>query len=50
MKFLLRNYTFFMRFVKTAEGQYIFSYQTGEASGSYHKILTTDQLVVTVKP
>ena len=37
------------RFVKTAEGQYIFSYQTGEAGGSYHKILTADQLVVTVK-
>ena len=37
-------------FVKTADGQYIFSYQTGAASGSYHKILTADQLVVTVKP
>lgn len=37
-------------FVKTATGQYIFSYQTGETGGSYHKILTTDQLVVTVKP
>ena len=36
-------------FVKTAAGQYIFSYQTGAADGSYHKILTTDQLVVTVK-
>ena len=36
-------------FVKTATGQYIFSYQTGETGGSYHKILTADQLVVTVK-
>ena len=36
-------------FVKTATGQYIFSYQTGETDGSYHKILTTDQLVVTLK-
>ena len=36
-------------FVKTSDGQHIFSYQTGEAGGSYHKILTADQLVVTVK-
>lgn len=36
-------------FVKTATGQYIFSYQTGETGGGYHKILTADQLVVTVK-
>ena len=36
-------------FVKTADGQYVFSYQTGEEGGSYHKILTNDQLVVTVK-
>ena len=36
-------------FVKTNAGQYIFSYQTGETGGSYHKILTADQLVVTVK-
>ena len=38
-------------FVKTSDGsdgQYIFSYQTGAESGSYHKILTDDQLVVTV--
>lgn len=36
-------------FVKTATGQYIFSYQTGETGGSYHKILTPAQLVVDVK-
>ena len=36
-------------FVKTAAGQYIFSYQTGETGGSYHKILTSAQLVVNVK-
>ena len=39
-------------FVKTSDGsdgQYIFSYQTGVESGSYHKILTSDQLVVTVE-
>ena len=36
-------------FVKTADGQYIFSYQTGIESGSYHKPLTSDKLVVTVK-
>ncbi len=36
-------------FVQTTTGQYIFSYQTGAAGGSYHKILTADQLVVTVK-
>ena len=36
-------------FVKTAAGQYIFSYQTGETGGGYHKILTPAQLVVTVK-
>ena len=36
-------------FVKTSDGQYIFSYQTGVEGGSYHKILTGDQLVVTVK-
>jgi len=36
-------------FVKTADGQYIFSYQTGAEGGNYHKILTADKLVVTVK-
>ncbi|HBF14308.1 MAG TPA: hypothetical protein DDW30_01215 [Clostridiales bacterium] len=36
-------------FVKTTDGQYIFSYQTGEEGGNYHKILTAEQLVVTVK-
>ena len=39
-------------FVKTSDGsdgQHIFSYQTGVEDGSYHKILTDDQLVVTVK-
>ena len=36
-------------FVKTSDGQHIFSYQTGAAGGSYHKILTDEQLVVTVK-
>lgn len=36
-------------FVKTADGQYIFSYQTGAEGGSYHKLLTSDKLVVTVK-
>ena len=36
-------------FVKTSDGQYIFSYQTGAEGGIYHKILTGDQLVVTVK-
>ena len=36
-------------FVKTSDGQHIFSYQTGVAGGSYHKILTSAQLVVTVK-
>ena len=36
-------------FIKTADGQYIFSYQTGAEGGSYHKILTAAQLVVTVK-
>lgn len=36
-------------FVKTSDGQYIFSYQTGAVGGSYHKILTGDQLVVTVE-
>jgi len=36
-------------FVKTADGQHIFSYQTGAEGGAYHKLLTTDQLVVTVK-
>ena len=35
-------------FIKTADGQYIFSYQTGAEGGSYHKILTAAQLVVTV--
>ena len=35
-------------FVKSGE-QYVFSYQTGEEGGNYHKILTADQLVVTVK-
>ena len=35
-------------FVKPAD-QYIFSYQTGKAGGVYHKLLTADQLVVTVK-
>ena len=37
-------------FVKTADdGQYIFSYQTGAEAGNYHKILTAEQLSVTVK-
>ena len=36
-------------FVKTSDDQYIFSYQTGVEGGGYHKILTGDQLVVTVK-
>ena len=36
-------------FVKTADGQYIFSYQTGAEGGAYHKILTADKLVVTVQ-
>lgn len=36
-------------FVKTADGQYIFSYQTGVEGGNYHKILSGEQLVVTVK-
>ena len=36
-------------FVETAGGQYIFSYQTGAESGNYHKILTAEQLSVTVK-
>ena len=36
-------------FVKTADGQYIFSYQTGAEGGNYHKILTAEQLSVTVK-
>ena len=39
-------------FVKTSDGsdgQYIFSYQTGAEGGNYHMILTSDQLVVTVK-
>ena len=36
-------------FRKTSDGQYIFSYQTGAEGGSYHKILTSNQLVVTVK-
>ena len=36
-------------FVKTSDGQYIFSYQTGAVGGSYNKILTGDQLVVTVE-
>ena len=36
-------------FKQTTDGQYIFSYQTGVTGGSYHKILTADQLVVTVK-
>lgn len=36
-------------FVKTANGQYIFSYQTGVEGGNYHKTLTAEQLVVTVK-
>lgn len=36
-------------FVKTEDGQYIFSYQTGAEGGNYHKILTDEQLVVTVK-
>ncbi len=35
-------------FVKT-DGQYIFSYQTGAEGGNYHKILTAEQLSVTVK-
>ena len=37
-------------FVKTADdGQYIFSYQTGAEGGNHHKILTAEQLSVTVK-
>lgn len=36
-------------FIKTNDGQYIFSYQTGAEGGNYHKILTNNQLVVTVK-
>ena len=42
-------------FVKTADGQYIFAYQTGITGGTgsndgrFHKILTAEQLVVTVK-
>lgn len=36
-------------FVKTADGQYIFSYQTGAEGGNYHKILTDQNLVVDVK-
>ena len=35
-------------FVKTSD-QYIFSYQTGVEGEPYHKILTANQLVVTVK-
>lgn len=34
-------------FVKSGE-QYVFSYQTGAAGGSYHKILTPAQLIVSV--
>ena len=34
---------------KTSGDQYIFSYQTGAVGGNYHKILTDDQLVVTVE-
>ena len=36
-------------FVETADGQYIFSYQTGIEGGKHHKILTAEQLSVTVK-
>lgn len=36
-------------FVKTDDGQHIFSYQTGAEGGNWHKILTDTQLVVTVK-
>ena len=36
------------RFVKSGD-EYVFSYQTGEEGGNYHKILTADQLVVIVK-
>ena len=36
-------------FVQSEDGQYIFSYQTGAEGGNYHKILTAEQLVVTVK-
>ena len=35
-------------FVKTAD-EYIFSYQTGAEGGNHHKILTAEQLSVTVK-
>ena len=35
--------------VQTSDGQYVFAYQTGVEGGSYHKILTDAQLVVTVK-
>ena len=34
-------------FVKSGD-QYVFSYQTGEEGGSYHKILTAQQLVVKI--
>ncbi|MBQ8549764.1 MAG: hypothetical protein IJ426_00295 [Clostridia bacterium] len=36
-------------FIKTTDGQHIFSYQTGVEGGGYHKLLTSDKLVVTVK-
>jgi predicted ribosomally synthesized peptide with SipW-like signal peptide len=36
-------------FIKTTDGQYIFSYQTGAVGGAYHKLLTSDKLTVTVK-
>ena len=34
-------------FVKSGD-QYVFSYQTGEEGGSYHKILTADELTVII--
>ena len=34
-------------FVKSGD-QYVFSYQTGEKGGSYHKILTADELTVII--
>lgn len=36
-------------FVLSSDGQFIFSYQTGAEGGSYHKILSSNQLVVTIK-
>ena len=33
-------------FVQTTEGQYVFSYQTGEESGNYYKLLDSEHLTV----